>query len=154
MAIALHTFISDPLGLGGNSGHFPNALEWSAPYAFKGGGAGASSSDQFIGYEWADSVTLTRRGPDDYRGFCCTIRFVPSSQGSADPLTVSVNPIDHFAWSATAMGSNGRCYAILVYADRKNPDYGGTRYAVLPPRFPCAARFATRARVKGIVAPD
>ncbi|MEX2268864.1 MAG: hypothetical protein WEA75_09280 [Acidimicrobiia bacterium] len=145
VALFLFSFGSDPLGLsGGGSGHFPNALTWASPDPWAG--------DRFRGYEWATASELERI--DQTKGFGHEVTFVPADKASTGNLVVSVNPIDHFTWSAVAKVSNDRCYALIVVHNRNDPELGSERYARFAPGAPCRAELATRETVRRAHAPQ
>jgi hypothetical protein len=129
----------DVVGLQQTSGHFPNALTWGSPDPWARDGT-------FRGYEWATASELART--DQGKGFGHKIRFVAADRPSTGNLVVSVHPIDHFTWAATALASNGRCYAVLVAHNRTHPKYGTTHEARFPRGTPCKAELATRASVR------
>ena len=116
----------------GRGGHFPNALIWAIPDPW--------SKEAFVGYEGATAAALNedRRGPGDR-----DLDLVDAGTPSTGNLVVSVNPIDDVTGSAAALGSNGRCYAVLVALDRTNPSDGSTRFAILRGGRPCVAERAT-----------
>ena len=102
--------VTDPLGLRGGSGHWPNSLAWSLPEPPQNG--------TFVGFQNDGASALTAAHTGQQFGH---ITFVPANVASHDYLTVSVNPIDRFTWSAVAESTNGRCYAILVSVDPEDP---------------------------------
>lgn len=104
-----------------------------------------SESGIFDGYDMFTSGELNRRQHGhDFR----QIRYVDATEASTGPGVVSVNPIDRFTWGAAALSDQDqRCYAILVEADRSQPQYGTTRYGRLPEGSPCVGSSATPATV-------
>ena len=122
-----------------------SSLEYSTPSA-------RDSAGGFHGYSrfTADELNRIRQGSD-----LRSIRFVPAQVPSTGPRTVSVNPIDDFAWAAASKSDqNDRCYLILVVTERSNPGFGSTRYGSLPKGAKCAADTATLETVTGSEWPD
>lgn len=72
------------------------------------------------------------------------VNYVPATTTSTGPLVVSVHPIDSSTWAAVALGSDGRCYGILV--SDVPPDYE-TYYARFPLHTPCRGDEANRMSV-------
>jgi hypothetical protein len=70
------------------------------------------------------------------------IDYVPATSRSVGPFVVSVNPINSSTWAAVAVGSDGRCYAELVY--QPDPDHLQTYYAQFPVRTSCRGEEANR----------
>lgn len=70
------------------------------------------------------------------------VDYVQAKARSNGPFVVSVNPIDSSTWAAVALGSDGRCYAELVY--QPTPDGLQTYYARLPLHTPCQGQEANR----------
>ena len=131
LVLVVFAIMRDPLGLSGSgTGHFPNALLWSLPAA-----------SDLAGLDTATAQELDRRNQG--RDINDRLRFVDARTPSSGNLVVSVNPIDRFTWSATALASNHRCYALLVALDRNNPRLGTTLFAKFPGGTPCEAERAT-----------
>ena len=57
-----------------------------------------------------------------------TVRYVDSDVRSDTSSVISVNPIDEFTWAAVALGTDGRCYGLLLALDPAHPTYGNTYY--------------------------
>jgi hypothetical protein len=82
-------------------------------------------------------------------------RYVPSDVPSTEPNVVSVNPIDDFTWGVAALSDQtGRCYLILIVHNRRNPEFGTTKYDWLPRSEPCVGSGATRETVEEDTWPD
>ena len=77
------------------------------------------------------------------------LRFVRANRPSTGPKVISVNPIDAYTWGAVARARSGRCYALVWVLDRREPQYGGSRYGFVPRSSPCEASFATPATIRG-----
>lgn len=112
------------VGSDGAITHFPQALNWS------------TVPRPAAGYTALTSSVLERDQPGrsniGYR-----VRYVGASTPSSGPSVVSVHPIDANTWAAASLGDNGTCYAVLIYSDPTNRDYGGTDYGVLHAGSPC-----------------
>jgi hypothetical protein len=114
--------------------HFPQALNWS------------TLPRPSAGYTVLTPSMLEHRQPGR-SDIGYPVRYVGASTPSTGPSVVSVHPIDSDTWAAVSLGDNGTCYAVLVYSDPTNPNYGGTDYGVLPGMSPCLGRRADQATV-------
>jgi hypothetical protein len=95
----------------------------------------------------AGSPNLTRRSWEPPG-----VTYVSAGTVSTGPDVVSVHPIDFSTWAAVALGSNGRCYAVLAY--EWSPSDGQDYYGRFSRHTPCRGREATRATVNQSSVPE
>lgn len=128
----------DPIGLGGDCPPWvppallaTNTLEESRPEP-----QGAAGGFAGYGGFTAEAMNATRHG---------SLAYVGPQTPSTGPLIISVNPIDRFRWAAAAKSQqNGRCYLILITADRNNPtESREERDGIARPGTPCRGSLAT-----------
>ncbi|HET7486892.1 MAG TPA: hypothetical protein VFJ85_03125 [Acidimicrobiales bacterium] len=100
----------------------------------------AWSAGRYMGYERFTADELNRRPPRESTG----LRFVGPDRPSTEPAVVSVHPIDHYTWGA-ASGGGGECVVLVSVDQPDDPQYGTTRYGVLPAGTPCTGSNATTA---------
>lgn len=118
-----------------------------------GSGSGAQSNlEDSLPRGWADNAytplsRFTSARLNDLAP-ASGVTYVDADKPSTGSRVISVNPIDDYTWSATALSSSdGICYAILVRDDPTRPWNGETRFGVLPPTVPCSAAMALPSNV-------
>jgi hypothetical protein len=99
-------------------------------------------SDPEPNYLTLNAAELNRTQPQRPE-YPLKVRYVGSDVPSDSPSVISVNPIDPFTWAAVAVGTDGRCYGLLVALDPAHPVYGNTYYVRFPARTPCRGAKAT-----------
>jgi hypothetical protein len=91
------------------------------------------------GYTTLTAPSLMRSQPGE-RIFNVHVTYVAAGIRSTGPFVVSVHPIDPTTWAAVALGSDGRCYGLLV--TEANADYD-TYYTRFPVHTPCRGQEAS-----------
>jgi hypothetical protein len=96
------------------------------------------------GFAALTASTLMRERPSQHI-LNVPVDYVPATTRSTGPFVVSVHPIDSSTWAATALGSDGRCYGVLV--SQTTDDYE-TYFARFPTGTPCRGEHANSATVR------
>jgi hypothetical protein len=102
------------------------------------------------GFTTLAELSLMRSQPGQ-RMINVHVDYVPAKTKSIGPFVVSVHPIDSSTWAGVALGSDGRCYGMLV--SELNPDYE-TYYARFPMHTPCRGDVANRTTVRSTEYPS
>jgi hypothetical protein len=102
------------------------------------------------GFATLTASSLMREQPGQ-RILNVPVDYVPATTRSTGPFVVSVHPIDSSTWAAAALGSDGRCYGVLV--SQKDADYE-TYFGRLPVRSPCRGDKANPTTVRSTEYPS
>ena len=97
------------------------------------------------GFTTLTASSLMRSQPGQ-RTINVHVDYVPATTRSTGPFVVSVHPIDSSTWAAVALGSDGRCYGMLV--SEANPDYVTYYTGRFPMHTPCRREEANRTTVR------
>ena len=100
-------------------------------------------------------ITLTAsslmRSQPGHKVFNVTVAYVSETTISTGPFVVSVHPIDSSTWAAVALGSDGRCYGVLV---SETTAYLQTYFARFPMHTPCRGENANPTTVRSMEYPS
>lgn len=141
--------VCDPIGLGGDCYPWLPTEEFASNTLFNVSPPVWDDS-QFLGLDRFTADEMNRLHPEIEEGFNETrYRYVSADLPSTGPLVVSVNPIDRFTWGAAVLSDrDDHCYLQVSIHETENPQYGETRWGVLPRGRACVASAATPSRVR------